>query len=54
MTRIIRSFDKKSERLVAECELKGISLRELQSIFGVHENDPMYDGLVREKWRDFC
>ncbi|WP_068082662.1 DUF7683 domain-containing protein [Polycladidibacter stylochi] len=44
MTRLIKAYDKKTEKLLAQTELKNISLQELQRIFHVQENNPMFDG----------
>ena len=41
--RVIYCFDKKSEKLIKEIELKDISLTILQEIFGINSNNPMFD-----------
>lgn len=42
--RLVRWFEKEpGEALVGEAELQGITLPELQALFGVPPTDPMYD-----------
>jgi hypothetical protein len=42
--RMIRWFEKvPGNKLVGEAELQGVSLADLQELFGAHSTDPMYD-----------
>lgn len=41
--RYLQWYDKASEWAVGSEDLKGIDLQALQQLFGVQQNDPMYD-----------
>ena len=43
-------FDKQTEELVQELPLRGITLRQLQELFNVSSDDPLYDGFRIEPW----
>lgn len=46
MTRLVRAvemFDKKSDELVKEYELRGVDLEFLQALFKQDKDDPMYE-----------
>jgi len=43
VTRWLRWFDRRGEHLVGEKELTGITLEELQTMFSVSADNPMYD-----------
>jgi len=41
--RVMRWFDRSSDELVGSAPIRGIHLTELQRMFGVEPDDPMYD-----------
>lgn len=43
VTRWLRWFERHDDRFVGEKELRGITLEELQAMFGVDIENPMYD-----------
>ena len=43
VVRVLEAFQKDTEAFAFEAPLRGISLPQLQMIFGVPESDPMYD-----------
>jgi len=43
VTRWLRWFDTRGEQLVGEKQLEDITLEELQSLFSVNAENPMYD-----------
>jgi hypothetical protein len=46
--RLVSCFDKQTEELAKELPLRGITLRQLQEIFSVPADDPMYDSFLIE------
>jgi hypothetical protein len=53
MPRIIRLFDKKNECYLGEIKLPDIPLKELQEIFDIDVNNPMYDSYYIGKEKEF-
>jgi len=49
--RLLRSFDKNGEDLVEEKLLNNVNLEELQKLFKVDSNNPMYDCYLIESKR---
>jgi hypothetical protein len=43
LERLVRCFDKQTEELAKELPLRGTTLQQLQEIFSVPVDDPMYD-----------
>ena len=41
--RIVRWFDRNTDKIVGSAPLRGISLESLQRMFGIDRKDPMYD-----------
>ncbi|WP_017294541.1 DUF7683 domain-containing protein [Geminocystis herdmanii] len=51
--RFFRSFDKNGEDLVGEKPLNNLNLEELQKLFKVDSNNPMYDCYLIENKEQF-
>ena len=47
--RCVQCFEKVGDELIKEIPLRGISLSQLQKIFGITAEDPMYDGFFIER-----
>jgi hypothetical protein len=43
VTRWLRWFERRSDHLVGEAEIRGITLEELQAMFSIGADSPMYD-----------
>ena len=43
MSHIIRYYDKHSDELIGEISVKGVSVEELRNVFGLENDNPMYD-----------
>lgn len=51
--RFLRSFEKEGENLVGEKLLNNVNIEELQKLFKVDSNNPMYDCYLIENQEQF-